>query len=177
MKKNKIGKKAGTALYFHKEYLCSMPEEIIKDVRSCISGYIRGGTIFKKIDIIRMDKEIINFIEVDNFDKKINPSIKYTYTFKKYKGYWRFTDKKIGCIVNPTIIHKKELMVGEDYKGFSYSLAEEWSKIIESSQINSLKDSRKILKQKYWSDCMKKLELAQFELINNFKYNWNKQFA
>lgn len=173
---NNIGKKVGTAIYFHKQYLCSMKHDIVQEVRNAISSYIRGGTIFQKIDIIRVDKDSISFIEIDNFDKKINPAVKCVYRFKKHKNYWKFIDKKKGCVVNPTIIHQKELMVGDDYKGFSKSLAEEWTSIIEKSTLKVTQDRRKITKRKYWNDCIKKIELVHFELINNFKYNWNNQF-
>ncbi|MGL5716404.1 MAG: hypothetical protein ACRCXX_13810 [Cetobacterium sp.] len=136
----------------------------------------------KKCSIIRYDdlgpylKKIV-FIEFVDFNKELNPVIKAWYSFKINSNFeWEYSGKRNNSKTNPLILHKKELMVDNSYRGFSIDLAEEWTTYYTKSGIYDFHDTTKIGRKNFWDSCLKQLEEQNPEMYKNFMDRWEAQW-
>lgn len=175
-------KRIGYDHYFHKSQI----EEAtpwIKDSLENIeySFQLLYKKILNKCDIIKVNQtrgvNEITFIEVRNFDKDLNPVIIAWYKFKLSGVTTVYKGKKLNSKSNPLILHKKELMVQENYKGFSVELSRCWTDFyFEQSGINEFRDTKKIGRKKYWDSCLQMLMDKMPTDYIFFMNLWNKQF-
>lgn len=171
-----IGKKIGQTIYVHKDYIDNLHDRYKKYLVNLDWEMELYTSLLEKCHIIKVEPDKVTLIECQNFDKSLNPIIQKWHKFELGQRGWEYKGPKINSAVNPLILHRKELMVAEDYKGFSVELAKEWDCMLFNSGITDFSNKNKIGRLKYWKTCISKFENQNKELYNNFIEKWEKQF-
>ena len=169
IRKIPIGKKVGSILYVHRDYVERyideiIPRKIFEEAKKY--GYTRLGLGW---NIAKWDKmnDTFSFINCPTFDIDPEPQIESVTTVnlrtkeRKYRFYGSMVNSDIFPCRNPPIYHYKWLMVGDGYRAFLVSRARRRSleneRIIKKYGI----DKSRIGYKKYWEEVV--LPLIQRE--------------
>ena len=130
-----VGKKIGSSIWVHKSQENVLPRSELEKAKEKLNGF--------SYTVIRYDKETGNFsfIKSSDFDSNSEPTVEDSLLVKK-DGSATHTKRS----EDPFIYHKKELMVGEDYKGFDIQKAKDRTSKIEAMNLNKSLIGRK----SYW---------------------------
>ena len=142
-----VGKKIGSAIYFHKYYAMDIiPIKILE--RAEIIGQAR----YINYDIIKWDnkKKTVSFIYCPCFNDDPFPEVLFvrTVNYKKYE----YKDRDYQNGDNPPIYHKKWLMVQDTYHGFDVEEAKKISAEVEKIIVKHRIDRKRIGFRKYWEE-------------------------
>jgi hypothetical protein len=152
----KVGKKIGSAIYFHKYYAMDViPAKII-----CRAELI-GMAKYLNYDIIKWDKSknTVTFIYCPFFNDDPFPEVLFcrTVNYKKYE----YTDRDYESSENPPIYHHKWLMVQDTYHGFDVEEAKKISAEVEKVIVKHRIDKKKIGFSKYWLEVVEPLLVGE----------------
>ena len=148
-----IGKKVGSAIYVHRDYI----QEMIYDhglidhalyEKACFKGLIA----YRNWDILKWDKNkgTFSFIYCPMFDEHNEPEVLHVKTVNLLTR--KITNRSFEDSKNPPIYHHKWLMVGEDHNKFNLSSAKKRSERIEEVIKQHRIDKKKIGFKKYWEE-------------------------
>jgi len=131
-----IGKKIGSTTWVHKNYDSIFPQSDLKKAKEKLDGF--------SYTIVKYDKEAgsFSFIYSKDFDSSPEPTVGDSRVVKKDGTVVRVEASKD----EPQIYHKKELMVGSDYRGFDVSKAKSRSEKIDKLKV----DKTRIGRKSYW---------------------------
>lgn len=172
-----IGKRIGKTLYIHKKYIDKLDDEKLKMLELIKSKNKEFyNDLLNKATIIKFDSKELTFIECINFDKSLNPQIRKWYKFSFEKDTFKYLGFKTNSATNPLILHKKELMVCDDYDGFPVKLAKEWDNMLFTSNISEFSDKKKIGRLKYWKKAITLFAKENKIIYDNFIKEWESSF-
>jgi DNA phosphorothioation-associated putative methyltransferase len=110
-----IGKKVGRRFYFHVDYLHMMPIEIR-------NTFLKAQNIINLSDqffnVIRVDQNLLNIslLKYDNFFEDPFPRLAQAYKVNLSTG--SIVSKNYARILNPPILHRKELLIDKNHINF-----------------------------------------------------------
>lgn len=172
-----IGKRIGKTLYIHKKYIDKLDSEHQKMLQLIEKKNKEFyNNLLDKSTIIKFDSKELSFIECINFDKSLNPQIRKWHKFSFENDDFKYLGFKTNSATNPLILHKKELMVCNDYDGFSVDLAKKWDNMLFTSNILEFSEKKKIGRLKYWKNAITLFAKENKIIYDNFIKEWEGSF-
>lgn len=147
----KFGKRVLDELYVHTDYLYRVLEdpayqELVQAALVAMTDEDRKRCNVAKINL---NRNRLSFLEYLNFEEDPFPTLNGSWVFDPIKH--EFSIRSYSTSLNPPILHRKELLVGDDHP-----LREQWQKITNSAETLGLFSSGRPI---------------------GFKLNWNRLIA
>jgi len=156
---NPVGRYFDASVYVHKDFAHLIPHKIDMSVLERAINLLPKDFTY---DLIRYDRYLqnVSFIQVHNFDTDNDPVqgdswyIKSDWKLSRGDTH-RFTSAK----KDPQIYHHKWVYVPENYSGFNWQDAFQWSERWMSRRYNAGFTSAQLARLSYWKDFLKKVKI------------------